>query len=84
MSLEINFREKKIFSTSMFRWGFLKKFSNVFFGDEMELLCLYLTATINKEFTGKLLCRKQSSEKKIRLEHHISRTGKCCESEDRS
>ena len=28
-----------------------------------------------------VLCRKQ--RKKIRLRHHISRTEKCCESEDR-
>ena len=50
---------------SMFRWPFLKKFLDVFFGDEMELPYLYLTATNNKEFTGKVLCRKESSEKKL-------------------
>ena len=46
---------------------------------------LYLTATNNKEFTSSLtsFCG-ESSEKKIRLEHHISQTEKCCESEDRS
>ena len=61
--------EKKNFKSSMFRWHFLKKFLNVFFlCDEMELLCLYLTATNNKEFTGKslltLFCA-ESSEKKL-------------------
>ena len=39
----------------------------------LELPCLYLTATNNKEFTSSLtsFCG-ESSEKKIRLEHHIS------------
>ena len=41
----------------------------------------------NKEFTGKgsltSLCT-ESSEKKNRLKHHISRTERFCESDDRS
>ena len=39
----------------------------------LELLYLYLTATNNKEFTSSLtsFCG-ESSEKKIRFEHHIS------------
>ena len=41
-----------------------------FFCDDMELPYLYLTATNNKEFTGKSSL--------------ISRNEKCCESEDRS
>ena len=57
--------KRKFLSMSMFRWPFLKKFLNVFLGDEMELPYLYLTATNNKEFTGKVLCRKESSEKKL-------------------
>ena len=58
-----------------------------FFCDDMELPYLYLTATNNKEFTGKSSLTSfcaESSEKKIRLKHHISRTEECCESEDRS
>ena len=43
----------------------------------MELPYLYLTATSNKE-------KQKAVKKKIRLKHHISRTEKCCESEDRS
>ena len=54
----------------MFRWRFPKIFLNVFFCDDMELPYLYLTATNNKEFTGKSSL--------------ISRNEKCCESEDRS
>ena len=51
----------------------------------LELPCLYLTATNNKEFTSSLTSfGGESSENKIRLEHHISQTEKCCESEDRS
>ena len=53
----------------------------------LELPYLYLTATNNKEFTGKSSLTSfcaESSEKKIRLKHHISRTERCCESEDRS
>ena len=57
--------KRKFLSMSMFRWPFLKKFLNVFFGDEMELPYLYLTATNNKEFTGIVLCRKESSGKKL-------------------
>ena len=57
VSFEINFTEKKFLSTSMFRWRFLKKFLDVFLCvcvcDDMKLPYLYLTATNNKEFTGK-------------------------------
>ena len=59
----------------------------IFFGDDVELPYLYLTATNNKEFTCKISLTSfcaESSENKIRLKHHISRTEKCCESEDRS
>ena len=51
-----------------------------------SFLTFYLTATNNKEFTGKVLCRKESSEKQLGslTKHHISQTGKCCEREDRS
>ena len=45
-------------------------FKCFFFCDDMELPYLYLTATNNKEFTGKSSL--------------ISRNEKCCESEDRS
>ena len=51
----------------MFRWRFLKKIINVFFCDEMGLLYVYLTATDNKEFTGKSSLTSfcaESSEKK--------------------
>ena len=71
----------------MFRWRFLKKNLNVFLGDDMELPYLYLTATNNKEFTGKSSLTSfcaESSENKIGLKHHISRTKKCRGSEDRS
>ena len=65
-----------------------KKFFNVFFFfDDMKLPYLYLTATYNKEFTGKSSLTSfcaESSENKVSLKHHISRTEKCCESEDRS
>ena len=57
------------------------------FCDEMELPYLYLTATNNKEFTGKSSLTSfcaESSEKKNRLKHRISRTGKCRQSEDPS
>ena len=53
----------------------------------MELPYLYLTATNNKEFTGKSSLTSfcaESSENKIGLKHHISRTKKCRGSEDRS
>ena len=53
----------------------------------LELPYLYLTATNNKEFTGKSSLTSfcaETSEKKNRLRHHISRTERCCESEDRS
>ena len=73
---------------SMFIWCFLKNF--FFFFNEIlpaGSALLLLTATNNKEFTGKSLltsfCAK-SSEKNFRLVHHTSRTKKCCESEDRS
>ena len=49
----------------------------------LELPYLYLTATNNKEFTGKSSLTSfcaESSEKK----HHISRTEGCYVSEDRS
>ena len=61
--------KRKFLSTSMFRWHFLKKSLNVFFFicHEKELPYVYLTATSNKEFTGKSslisFCAK-SSEKK--------------------
>ena len=59
------------------------------FSDEILLagVAVPSTATNNKEFTGKSSLTSfcaESSEKKIRLKHHISRTEKCCESEDRS
>ena len=70
--------KRKFLSTC--RWCFLKKNLNVFF-----FFCLYLTATNNKEFTSSLTSfGGESSKNKIRLEHHISQTEKCCESEDRS
>ena len=78
--------KKKILSTC--RWRFLKKNFNVFFFVMKycwrELPYLYLTATNDKEFTSSLtsFCG-ESSEKKIRLEHHISQTEKSCDSEDR-
>ena len=53
----------------------------------LELPYLYLTATNNKEFTGKSSLTSfcaESSEKKIRLKHHILQTERCYESEDRS
>ena len=55
--------------------------------DDMKLPYLYLTATNNKEFTGKSSLTSfcaESSENKIGLKHHISRTKKCRGSEDRS
>ena len=58
-----------------------------FLGDDMELPYLYLTATNNKEFTGKSSLTSfcaESSENKIGLKHHISRTKKCRGSKDRS
>ena len=64
-----------------------KKFKCFFLGDDMELPYLYLTATNNKEFTGKSSLTSfcaESSENKIGLKHHISRTKKCRGSEDRS
>ena len=63
--LKSTLEKRKFLSTSMFRWPFLKKFLNVFLGDEMELPYLYLTATNDKEFTGKVLCRKESSKKQL-------------------
>ena len=62
---EINFREEKIFK--YVQMALPKKKNLVFF------FYLYLTATTNKEFTSSLtsFCG-ESSEKKIRLEHHIS------------
>ena len=78
---------EKIFKYVHVQMALPKKIFNAFFSDEMELLYLYLTATNNKEFTGKSLLTSfcaESTEKKIRLKHHISRTEKCCESEDRS
>ena len=46
---------------------------------------LLLTATNNKEFTGKslltLFCA-ESREKNFRLVHHTSQTKRCCENED--
>ena len=75
VSFEINFWERKFLSTSMFRWRFLKKVFNAFFSDEMELRYLYLTATNNKEFTGKSSLTSfcaESSEKTFRLKYHIS------------
>ena len=59
------------------------------FSDEILLagVAVPSTATNNKEFTGKSSLTSfcaESSEKKIRLKHHISRTERCCESEDRS
>ena len=71
----------------MLRRHFLKKIFKCFFCVMkycyLELPYLYLTATVNKEFTGKSLLNSfcaESSEKEIRLKHHISRTEKCCES----
>ena len=84
------FGKRKFLSTSMFRWRFQKTIFNVFFCDEILLAGVavpLLTATNNKEFTGKSSLTSfcaESSEKKIGLKHHISRTEKCCESEDRS
>ena len=59
------------------------------FSDEILLagVAVPSTATNNKEFTGKSSLTSfcaESSEKKIRLKHYISRTEKCCESDDRS
>ena len=59
------------------------------FSDEILLagVAVPSTATNNTEFTGKSSLTSfcaESSEKKIRLKHHISRTERCCESEDRS
>ena len=59
------------------------------FSDEIQLagVAVPSTATNNKEFTGKSSLTSfcaESSEKKIRLKYHISRTERCCESEDRS
>ena len=59
------------------------------FSDEILLagVAVPLTATNNKEFTGKSSLTSfcaESSEKKIRLKYHISRTERCCESKDRS
>ena len=59
------------------------------FSDEILLagVAVPSTATNNKEFTGKSSLTSfcaESSEKKIRLKYHISRTERCCESEDRS
>ena len=54
----------------MFKWGFLKKIINVFFCDEIILLdgaAILLTATNNKEFTGK-------SSLTSFCAHHISQT----------
>ena len=75
---EINFREEKVFKYG--QMALPKKNLNVFFN-----LYLTLTATNNKEFTSSLtsFCG-ESSEKKIRLEHHISQTEKCFGSKDRS
>ena len=60
--------KRKFWSTSMFRQRFLKKIINVFFCDEMGLPYLYLTATDNKEFTGKSsltsFCAESSEKKK--------------------
>ena len=85
VSFEINFREKKIFKYVHVQMALPKKR----FCDEMELPYLYLTATNNKEFTGKSsltsFCAESSEKKKKnRLKHRISRTGKCRQSEDRS
>ena len=89
VSFEINFREKKMFKYVHVQVAHPKKNFKCFFFfcDDMELPYLYLTATNNKEFTGKSSLTSfcaESSENKIRLKHHISRTEKCCESEDRS
>ena len=70
VSFEINFREKKIFKYVHVQMALPKKiFKCFFFCHEMELPYLYLTATSNKEFTGKRsltsFCAK-SSEKKGR------------------
>ena len=86
--------KRKFLSTSMFRWCFLKKILMCCFCDEILLAeaaipLIYLTATNNKEFTDLywlklvdfVLCWKQW--KKIWLKHHISRTERCCEREDR-
>ena len=90
VSFEISFSEKKIFKYVHVQMALPKKILNVFFlCDEMELPYLYLTATNNKEFTGKRsltsFCAKSSEKKKEkrRLKHHISRTEKRYESEDR-
>ena len=45
---------------------FVKKYS------QLELPYLYLTTTNNRSFFS------ESSEKKFRLKHHITRTEKCC------
>ena len=63
--------KRELLSTSMFIWGFLKKFLNVLIVFLMkycllELPYLYLTATNKKEFTGKNSLnsfRAESSEK---------------------
>ena len=59
------------------------------FSDEILLagVAVPSTATNNNEFTGKSSLTSfcaESSEKKIRLKHYISRIEKCCESDDRS
>ena len=68
---------KSILGKRKFLSTFLKKNFNVFFfGDEILLAGAAVT------YIDFVLCRKQW--KKIRLKHHISRTEKRCESEDRS
>ena len=90
VSFEINFREKKMFKYVHVQMALPKKNFKCFFFfvcDDMELPYLYLTAANNEEFTGKSSLTSfcaESSENKIGLKHHISRTKKCRGSEDRS
>ena len=64
VSFKISFREKKIFKYVHVQMALPKKR----ICDEMELPYLYLTATNNKEFTGKTSLTSfcaESSEKKL-------------------
>ena len=74
---EINFREEKIFKYVQMALPKKENLNACFVMKYcwLELLYLYLTATNNKEFTSSLtsFCG-ESSEKKIRLEYHISQT----------
>ena len=67
VSFEINFKEKGIFKYVRVQMVLPEKILIVFFGDDMELPYLYLTATNNQEFTGKSSLTSfcaESSEKK--------------------